>query len=81
MHKFIVMGNWCEYMAHLHTEAENEQVARSTYEAVFSEDQKRGLFVQVVNCTESPWMLKHWKEKNEDGTDYAYYSGGYRYAD
>jgi len=77
-HKFIVMASFCEYMAHLHTEAVDEAEAIRKWHLAFTEEQKKGLTIHVSNCTTAPWMLEHFKV-NDDGSDFAHYSGGYCY--
>ena len=70
MRKFIVMGSWCEYMADLHTLANNEEEARAAWEKAFTEDQKAGLTVKVYSVEgrlDEFWM----------GDGYTSYFGGY----
>ncbi len=79
LHKFMVWGTWCEYIASLHMLAENEAEALEKWKAAFTESQRAGLHITVVNCTTEPWMEPHFKLA-EDGSDYRHWSGRYEYS-
>jgi len=69
MAKYIILGIWCERTATLHCEAASREEARNKYESAFSEEQKAGLLVDVLNAG------NHWEY---DG--FRQYSGGFKYA-
>jgi len=73
-HRFIVSGNWCEYIATLHCVATSPEEAMEKWINSFSEEERAGLFVRVIDCDEKTFMLKHWEH---DG--YRFFSGGYIY--
>jgi len=78
LHKFLIWGTWCEYIASIHTIAATEAEAMERWEAAFTPEQKAGLHITVINCTEKPYMEEHFKLA-ADGEDYKHWSGGYNY--
>lgn len=62
MAKYIVMGIWCEKTAILHCEAISREEARNKYESVFSEEQKAGLLVDVLNGAGNHWEYDGYRQ-------------------
>ena len=73
--QFIVNGSWCEHLAVVHVTAESKEEALKVYEKTFSEDQRRGLDVNVFERKNG--HDKFWDEHFCDGR--SVYYGGYQY--
>lgn len=72
--RYIVMGGFCEYMAHIQCIAHSEFEALEKWNDAFP-DCSREVFSPEVCCVDDlPGMEKHWK-----GNGDRFYSGGYRY--
>jgi hypothetical protein len=75
LYKFIVMGSWCEYSAHLHVIAETEEQALQAWEQEFTSREKAAMIPKATQLsTKFPQLLDCWK-----GHGHRSYSGGYDY--
>jgi hypothetical protein len=74
MLKFIVIGTWYEYSAHLHVEAANEDAARAMWEDAFTTGEKSGMTLTVANLSERSDMRQFWKYNGAKS-----YNGEYHY--